>query len=65
MDCRHITVGGCRLYTETHGKGPPAVFLHGGFGAYDYLAPVARMVEDVAACHRYDQRGCGRSHSGT
>lgn len=61
MKCEYVTAGGCRLYTETHGQGPPTALLHGGFGAYDYLAPVARLIEHTMTCHRYDQRGCGRS----
>lgn len=28
---------------------------------WDYLAPVAAMVEDLCTVHRYDQRGSGRS----
>jgi proline iminopeptidase len=37
------------------------VFLHGGPGMWDCLAPVAEMVADRVSTHRYDQRGCGRS----
>ena len=31
---------------------------------WDYLAPVASMVEDLFTVHRYDQRGSGRSPRG-
>lgn len=37
------------------------VLCHGGPGLWDYLAPVAAMVEDLCTVHRYDQRGGGRS----
>ena len=37
------------------------VLCHGGPGLWDYLAPVASMVEDLCTVHRYDQRGGGRS----
>lgn len=37
------------------------VFIHGGPGMWDYLAPVAELVADKVSTHRYDQRGCGRS----
>lgn len=37
------------------------VLCHGGPGLWDYLAPVACMVEDLCTVHRYDQRGGGRS----
>ena len=49
------------MWTATQGCGPPVVLCHGGPGIYDYLGPVAAMIEDVATVHRYDQRGCGRS----
>ena len=56
-----VTVNGGALWTATQGAGPPVVLCHGGPGIYDYLEPVAAMVEDLATVHRYDQRGCGRS----
>ena len=31
---------------------------------WDYLAPVAEMIDDLATVYRYDQRGCGRSSGG-
>ncbi len=52
-----------RLWTATSGRGVPMVLCHGGPGAYDYLAPVAEMVEDLAEVHRFDQRGGGRSRA--
>ncbi len=58
---RRVSANGVTLWTATQGTGPPAVLCHGGPGIYDYLGPVAAMIEDVATVHRYDQRGCGRS----
>jgi proline iminopeptidase len=54
---------GCTLWTESSvvPGGAGMVFLHGGPGMWDYLAPVAEMVADTVSTHRYDQRGCGRS----
>ena len=49
------------MWTATQGGGPPVVLCHGGPGIYDYLEPVAAMIDDVGTVHRYDQRGCGRS----
>ena len=55
---------GTRLRTWTTGTRtalPPVVLLHGGPGMWDYLEPVARMVEHLTVVHRFDQRGCGGS----
>nr|WP_275402391.1 alpha/beta hydrolase [Streptomyces sp. SID13031] len=35
--------------------------LHGGPGLWDYLEPVAAMLDDLTIVHRFDQRGCGGS----
>jgi proline iminopeptidase len=51
------------LWTATQGDGIPLVLCHGGPGLSDNLEPVARMIEDLALVHRYDQRGSGRSRS--
>lgn len=56
-----VEVEGGQLWTATSGRGVPMVLCHGGPGGYDYLAPVAEMVEDLAEVHRFDQRGGGRS----
>jgi proline iminopeptidase len=58
-----VEVSGGRLWTATCGSALPLVLCHGGPGAYDYLQPVAEMVEDLAEVHRFDQRGGGRSVS--
>ena len=58
---RQVTANGLSFWTATQGAGPPVVLCHGGPGLYDYLEPVADMVDGLATVHRYDQRGCGRS----
>ena len=58
---QQITLNGVSLWTAIQGSGPPVVLCHGGPGLYDYLEPVAAMIDDFATVHRYDQRGCGRS----
>ncbi|BCY06887.1 alpha/beta fold hydrolase [Actinoplanes sp. L3-i22] len=55
---------GIRLRTWTTGTATPApavVLLHGGPGLWDYLAPVAAMLDPLTVVHRFDQRGCGGS----
>ena len=52
---------GSELWTAVSGTGPPVVLLHGGPGLWDYLAPLAAMLDDVFTVARFDQRGCGRS----
>jgi proline iminopeptidase len=47
--------------TGTAGPRPPVVLLHGGPGLWDYLRPVAELIEDLTVVHRFDQRGCGGS----
>jgi proline iminopeptidase len=63
-----VTVSdGARLATWTTGRAgshPPVVLLHGGPGLWDYLQPLAKMLDDITVVHRYDQRGCGRSDGG-
>ncbi|WP_248294831.1 alpha/beta fold hydrolase [Actinoplanes sp. TBRC 11911] len=55
---------GVRLRTWTTGtpaRLPPVLVLHGGPGLWDYLAPLARLLDPVTVVHRFDQRGCGGS----
>jgi proline iminopeptidase len=55
---------GTRLRTWTTGTAtaaPPVVMLHGGPGLWDYLEPIASMLDDLTVVHRFDQRGCGGS----
>jgi proline iminopeptidase len=60
----YVDVPGATLWTARQGSGPALVMLHGGPGLWDYMAPVAHMVDDVATVYRYDQRACGRSSGG-
>lgn len=52
---------GAELWTTVTGSGPPVVCLHGGPGLWDYLAPLAALLDDTFSVVRFDQRGCGRS----
>jgi proline iminopeptidase len=52
---------GAELWTTASGTGPPVVCLHGGPGTWDYLAPLAGLLDDTFTVIRFDQRGCGRS----
>jgi proline iminopeptidase len=56
-----VSIPGGSLWTTHQGNGPALVCCHGGPGLWDYLAPVAEMVEDLMTVYRYDQRACGRS----
>ena len=55
---------GAELWTAVTGTGPPVVCLHGGPGLWDYLAPLAALIDDTFTVVRFDQRGCGRSTGG-
>lgn len=57
----YVEVEGARLWTAREESGPPVVLCHGGPGLWDYMRPVAEMLDDVATVYRYDQRACGRS----
>jgi proline iminopeptidase len=52
---------GAELWTTVSGTGPPVVCLHGGPGIWDYLVPLAGLLDDTFTVIRFDQRGCGRS----
>jgi proline iminopeptidase len=52
---------GAELWTTVSGTGPPVVCLHGGPGLWDYLAPLAGLLDDTFTVIRFEQRGCGRS----
>jgi proline iminopeptidase len=55
---------GAELWTTASGTGPPLACLHGGPGLWDYLAPLAALLDDMFTVVRFDQRGCGRSTGG-
>lgn len=38
---------------------PPVLLVHGGPGLWDYLAPVATLLEPLTTVHRFDQRDSG------
>ncbi len=59
-----VSVPDGSLWTTHQGNGPALVCCHGGPGLWDYLAPVAEMVDDMMTVYRYDQRACGRSTGG-
>ncbi len=54
-------MSGGLLWTVSYGRGLPLVLAHGGPGLSNNLVPVAKMVDDIARVHLYDQRGSGRS----
>jgi proline iminopeptidase len=56
-----VTDDGCRLWTTRAGAGEPLVCCHGGPGFWDTFDDLAGLLDGVAAVHRWDQRGCGRS----
>ena len=56
-----MTINNVRIWTEIQGNGIPLVLCHGGPGGYDYLQPIAEMIDDLCKVVRYDQRGSGRS----
>lgn len=59
---RLVEVANTRLQTTRHSSyGPAIVFLHGGPGMWDYLAPVAKLFADSHTTLTYHQRGCGLS----
>jgi proline iminopeptidase len=58
---RFVTVGGASLWCAVSGSGIPLVLFNGGPGCDDYLAPVARLIDDRARVVRFEPRGCGRS----
>lgn len=64
QEYENINVSGGSLWTTHQGNGPALVCCHGGPGLWDYLAPVAAMIDDLVTVYRYDQRACGRSSGG-
>ena len=60
----YVQVSGAKLWTVRQGHGPALILCHGGPGLWDYLAPVAGMIDDLVSVYRYDQRASGRSSGG-
>jgi proline iminopeptidase len=56
-----IADDGVALWALASGGGIPMVCCHGGPGHWDSFDGLAELLRDVAAVHRWDQRGCGRS----
>ena len=56
-----VNSGNASIWTCTTGVGIPFLMFNGGPGCDDYLAPVARLIEDVCQIVRFEPRGCGRS----
>jgi proline iminopeptidase len=52
---------GARLWVASGGIGANLSLAHGGPGLWDYLEPLASLLEQFATVHRWDQRGSGRS----
>jgi len=52
---------GTQLWAEARGTGPAVLCCHGGPGLWDYLSPLAQLLENEFRVIRFDQRGCGRS----
>lgn len=52
----YVPVSGGRLWTVRQGRGPALILCHEGPGLWDYLAPVAGMIDDLVSVYRYDQR---------
>jgi proline iminopeptidase len=60
----YVEAAGAVFWTARQGKGPALVLCHGGPGMWDYLGPVAALLDDVVTVYRFDQRACGRSSGG-
>lgn len=56
-----VDSGDARIWSCASGTGIPFLMFNGGPGCDDYLAPVARLIEDVCRVIRFEPRGCGRS----
>src|SRR5207248_4454548 len=46
MEERQIPVAAGQLWSVRQGNGPAVLLCHGGPGLWDYLAPIAEMIDD-------------------
>lgn len=58
---KFVKVNGRLIWTTHSGSGVPLILANGGPGSCDYLAPIAKMVNDITHVIRFEQSGCGRS----
>ncbi|WP_135554766.1 alpha/beta fold hydrolase [Paenibacillus cymbidii] len=55
-------INGVSLWYTMQGQGIPFVLIHGGPGSYDYLEPLAELMDNHSyKVIRYEQRGSSRS----
>src|SRR5258706_15563650 len=59
-----VSVAGGSLWTVRQGHGPALDCCHGGSGLWDYLEPLAALLDGPGTLWRHDQRPCGRSPGG-
>ncbi|WP_449536547.1 alpha/beta fold hydrolase [Ferdinandcohnia sp. Marseille-Q9671] len=60
---QYISIHNAKLWTEKRGNGVPVILLSGGPGTYNYLEPVAALIDDACEVIMFDPKGCGRSTS--
>lgn len=56
-----LQVNGATLWVWEQGSGLQLVLISGGPGCYNYLEPVAALINDAVHTICFDPRGCGRS----
>ncbi len=63
MQSGSFPVGGCDLYFEEAGDGPPVVLIHGAGANADLFRPCLERLEATHRVLAYDRRGCSRSRA--
>ncbi len=58
---KFIDVENGQLWTKKVGQGIPTLLISGGPGMYNYLEPVASILENDCEIILFDPKGCGRS----
>ncbi len=61
MSEKFIEVDNGKLWTKKVGKGIPTLLISGGPGMYNYLEPIASILENNCEIILFDPKGCGRS----